>query len=523
MTPQNTLDIKGNFRLYPFAELLVEIGQAQIGGSLRLSQGDRKSVIYFRDGEVVHGVSNAREHRLLSIILEKNKIEKQLLAKLPKFSNDFELAANLVTAELLQKEQVDSIIVLQIERIIVDVLSWPDGEFEFNPLARPREELVFNIDFHKVLIDYARCIPAAIITDRFKSVHESFEVVKDKALPESLQSHEYFVYQQFNGETLKIEQLQQLSAMPEAGLLSALYVLWLCGLVSRRDWNSAFSEGRINAIRNIKVSLVKHAQKTQAVTNVDTTKVEMIPEPVQEHELETKASEIPVLEITLEEYLERTEKAATYYDVMGIDSKASIAEVKNTYFGLAKLFHPDRFHREASDKLPLIQAAFSSVQQAYETLKSTETRETYDFKVRKELDLREKMREQGIPETEKADPKTEQGLENFEMGLSLLMDEEYERAVPFLGRAAHYSPDNALYRAYYGKALSYDENQRHKAEGEMQAAAKIDPKNPKIRLMLAEFFIDMNLLKRAEGELNRFLEIAPNNAEARKLLDGIRN
>ncbi len=521
MTPQNTLDFKGNFRIHPFAELLVEIGQAKLGGSLRLSHGTRKSVIYFRDGEVVYGVSNAREHRLLSIILELNKAETQRLARLPKFSNDVELAANLASAEILPKAEIDNIVILQIERIVIDALSWPDGEFVFSPLARPREDLVFNIDFQKVLIDYARCIPAAIVTDRFKSVHESFEAVPERGLPENLQSHEYFVLQQFGGESLMIEQLKQLSAMPEAGLLSALYVLWLAGLIFRRDWNAAFSENRIAAIRNARVSLVKQAQKTQAATNGNAPPIEAATEP--EPEQETKVPETPVIEITLEEYLARIEKAETHYDAIGIDPKVSIPEVKKAYFGLAKLFHPDRFHRESTQTLARIQAAFSSVQQAYETLKSSDTRENYDFKMRKELEVKEKLRAQGITETEETDPKTGHGLENFEMGLSLLMDEEYERAVPFLGRAAHYNPDNALYRVYYGKALSYDENQRHKAEGEMQAAARLDPKNPKIRLMLAEFFIDMNMLKRAEGELKRFLEIAPDNAEARKLLNSIQN
>ena len=92
------------------------------------------------------------------------------------------------------------------------------------------------------------------------------------------------------------------------------------------------------------------------------------------------------------------------------------------------------------------------------------------------------------------------------------MDDEYERAIPFLGRAAHYNPENALYRAYFGKALSYDEKQRHKAEGEMQAAVKIDPKNPKIRLMLVEFFMDNNM-RTSRGRVERFLEFVPNNAE----------
>jgi predicted Zn-dependent protease len=55
----------------------------------------------------------------------------------------------------------------------------------------------------------------------------------------------------------------------------------------------------------------------------------------------------------------------------------------------------------------------------------------------------------------------------------------------------------------------------------MQAAAKLEPQNAKIRLMLAQFFIDRNMKKRAEGELTRFLEMAPDNREARTLLDGL--
>jgi hypothetical protein len=40
--------------------------------------------------------------------------------------------------------------------------------------------------------------------------------------------------------------------------------------------------------------------------------------------------------------------------------------------------------------------------------------------------------------------------------------------------------------------------------------------------MLAEFFIQFNLLKRAEGELNRLLAVYPSNREARELLDSLR-
>ena len=85
----------------------------------------------------------------------------------------------------------------------------------------------------------------------------------------------------------------------------------------------------------------------------------------------------------------------------------------------------------------------------------------------------------------------------------------------------HFNPKNARYHAYYGKALSADEKQKHKAESELQAALKIDPNNPTFRILLAEFFIQFNLLKRAEGELKRLLDLFPSNREARDLLDSL--
>ncbi len=55
----------------------------------------------------------------------------------------------------------------------------------------------------------------------------------------------------------------------------------------------------------------------------------------------------------------------------------------------------------------------------------------------------------------------------------------------------------------------------------MQAALRLEPDNADVRLMLAEFFVQVNLLKRAEGELNRLLAIFPGNSEPRALLDSM--
>ncbi len=102
------------------------------------------------------------------------------------------------------------------------------------------------------------------------------------------------------------------------------------------------------------------------------------------------------------------------------------------------------------------------------------------------------------------------------------MDENIEMALPCLGRAVHFNKNNARYHAFYGKALTFDKSQHHKAEAELQAAIKLNAESPDFRLMLDEFFMQVGFPKRAEGELNRLLAIFPNNNEAQTLLDSIK-
>ncbi|CAN5338278.1 hypothetical protein BH10ACI2_BH10ACI2_20260 [soil metagenome] len=101
MTPQSELEIKGNFFLHPFAELLVEIAHARLNGSLRLFDKDKKCVVYFKNGRIVFAVSNARVSRLYEILLRRNKLSKEDLVQIPNFSNDMELAGFLMEKNFL--------------------------------------------------------------------------------------------------------------------------------------------------------------------------------------------------------------------------------------------------------------------------------------------------------------------------------------------------------------------------------------------------------------------------------------
>jgi len=511
MTAQNNLEQHGNFIAHPFAELLVEIIQAKFSGSLKVHDNDQKAIIYFRSGRIVYAVSNSKTLRLFNLLLRKKLIDTKVISRYPHFANDMEFSASLTGGRIVSKEQIDEAFTSQMNDIVIDVLTWSAGEWTFSPLVKARDELAYSIDAYQILIDYARCASAEHVYRRFKSVEESFSMIPDRRLSVNLQPHESFVLARFEGRSLTIGQLREECAMPDGGMFQALYVLWLGGLLIRRDWNSAFSATKMGEILTARMARVKEASDVAAASVTSASAPQENVKPA-----EPEAVKLPEITISLEEYLQQIENAETHYDALGVMADADATAIKHAYFSLAKMFHPDRHHRESEPMLKRIQSAFTVLAHAHETLKSPDSRGAYNARMYKEIEAREKRRAAGQPEVSDVGArKTEQGLESFEEGLNMLNEEEYEAAAAYLGRAVHYSPQNALYRAYFGAALSkVDDKHRHKAEGELQTAVKLDPKNVKVRMLLVDFLVEMKMAKRAEGELKRFLELVPNNKEA---------
>jgi curved DNA-binding protein CbpA len=523
MTSQSNLEIKGNLREHPLAELLLEISQTNLSGSIRLAGGDRKAVIYLSEGNVVFAVSNQRQHRLFEILVREKRFSAQQIVEIPQFTNDLELGKNLMRKQLMTKAELDDFFVRQIKEILQSVFVWTEGEWIFSSLARVRENIYFYVNLQQILIDYARSLSSAKVSGRFKSLQESFRIKANaQNAPVNFLPREQFVLSRFEVSAMKIEEVKSLSGLSAPETFHVLYVLWLGGFLSRQGWNTAFSERKISDILTAKISLKKEEASSksmfpQAKTETPKPIVQESVKPVIE---ENKPSEPKA---TLEEYLSRTEAAANHYETLGVAPKAVTVDIKKAYFAFAKQFHPDLYHRQTDAAMHArIQGAFTKIAQAYEVLKDEKSREVYDFKLRKELADAE-SNASSSPETVDLQGQAKMAEEYFKSGFGLLMEEHYEDALPYLGRAVHLAPENARYHAFYGKALSFDETQRHKAESEMQSAVKLDPKNETYRIILAEFFIQYNLLKRAEGELKRLLTIAPDNSEAKALLDSLRN
>ena len=489
---------------------MAEIGHGRLTGSLRLSDKEQKCVLYFKGGRVAFAVSNARKSRIFDMLIKRNRLEKSDLSMIPDFANDLALADFLEDKSFWTRAEREQMFVDQIQAIIVDILSWSEGDWSFSSLARLRDGLSFDVPCDSLLVDYGRCLPIDSVLGRFRSLEESFVRVKNPNASFTLGHNEMTVLAKMPAEPTSIQNIVSGLSMPEHVAIQTLYSLWLGGLIDRKNWNPAFSEMTVSSMRDARLELKQEAVQPKRVSMENKTDG-----PAKEFSPpdKTKAADIV---LSLDEYLARVESAETLYDVLGVDHKSELPEIKRAYFGLAKMFHPDHFHQKDAGILRRVQDAFTELAQAHETLKNQDTRENYDFKVRNELAAKEKLRSAGT--YDELSRQLQQAADSFDRGFSLLLDEDYETATPFLARAAHFDPKSARYHAYYGKALAADGKQRHKAESEMQTAVRIDPNNPTFRIMLAEFFIEMNLTKRAEGELNRLLALFPSNREARDLL-----
>lgn len=522
MNPQKTLEIKGNLREHPLPELLVEIKQLRLNGSLRVSHEALKTVIYFDAGDVTFAVSNSRAFRLYELLLRENKITKEQLLKIPEFTNDLVLKKTLIERQTLAPAEAEAFFARQVTEIIDSAVRWNEGEWIFSPLIRIKGDFGCKIDIHGLLIGYARELPGAAAVNRLKSAAILFGVKNQAPAFIDLLPQEAFVLSRLENSLLNVEEITKRSGLPEIDTLKCVYSLWLGDFLNFRNWKSAFSEAKVSEIMSAKLTLVKDESQPVAapVQEVRIPPRSEAPQSIAASDGQPTAATAPPFSV--DEQLERIENANNFYEVIGVDRKADLSEIKQAYFALAKRMHPDLFHQETDAVYHRrIQDAFTMLAKVYDTLKTQSSRDVYDFKLRKELAAEpEKRKQQTTTEKENLEA---QAADRFEQGFSHLMDENYEDALTCLAGAVHLAPGVARYHAYYGKALSFDPASYHKAATELQAAIKIDGDNAVYRIILAEFFIQVGLQKRAEGELNRLLAKFPDHEEARALLDSLQN
>jgi curved DNA-binding protein CbpA len=531
--------MNGQLSEHPLAELISEIAATGLSGSLRLTNDRIKVAIYFEEGGIVYATSNLRLHRLSECARRWNIAAVQRLAGMRENSSDMELGLELVRSGDLSRAEFEELLSRQALEVMRPALLWTEGSWDFDPRVRLTVEVQSRVEVKELLMETARRLPPDFIAARFKSAEESLAPASSLSNGLQLLPVEGFILSRVDAPIL-LSELTAISAMPETETLQALYALVLGGFLCRAGACPAFTAEQAAKARAVKptVARVVPAQgmtlKQAAAPAQQVTETTAAP-PKIEHQ----QNDVDVL-------FARLDDAENYYQVLDLSRDAEAGEIKRAYHGLAKRFHPDRFHKGTDPSVyARIEDAFARISQAYETLKDQQMRTAYDRSLAQSSRASQpKPSPPPPPKQEQESPGAKTATKNsaastgmpwarqpsnaaqpeeiYQQGMSALQQGNQTLALSFLGEAARLQPKMARYRAQYGRALAAGMQTRHQAETEFKAAIALDKNNVYYRVMLARLYADMNMPKRAQGELERALAIDPQSESARLLLDKLK-
>ena len=532
--------MEGRLKDHPLAELIHEISDARLSGALRLAFERVKAVVYFEAGRVVSAASNLRALRLTEIMIKAGVVNAQTLFSVAgEGASDDDAASALAGSGMLDASALRRARERQTTEILRDAFRRQEGEWSFDPRARLAAERHAAVNVQPLLVEGARELAAETVVRRLANDSETLTPAPDaleklEASALRLSPAEGFVLSRVY-EPTNLRYVLAVSGLPDDETRRAVYALALGGLVERERWPRALP------------AFIPHQTTTRtAAPTPAAAETPQSPTPEPEFEVQeatAQAAEEDPHEL-IKELLELGQ-GETHYSVLGVTRSSTPADIKRIYYSLARRLHPDRLRRVAdADTQQRIDAAFAKIAHAYDVLKDSKLRASYDLKLEKRRATTkegEATRTDSPPHADTAraeaarsneesqasrahaeQSKKEEAEQKFRQGLAAYDKNDLAAARLLFGEAARLDPPQARYRAHLGRALARDKATRRQAEAELLAAVSLDALNASFRVMLAELYRDVGLRRKAEAQLERALALEPTNAEARALFTELR-
>lgn len=351
--------MNGQLSEQPLAELICEIFEKGISGTLRLQHESARTVIYFDSGQIVYAASNLRELRLGEYLKRQGMVSDKQLSGFDKLP-DLSLISELCTRGIVDRKAVEPLIARQVNDVVCVALLWTRGTWEFDDRSRLSDSIRVRLNMASLLIGAVRKMKLDFVRTRFPSPTEMISRVT--VLPDfnGLLPAEGFVLSRLDGP-VPLRDLIAVSGLRELDAARTIYGLALGGFVKRERQGNVFAAV---AAKSADKAVTEKDAKT-----VDTSDQHLsLAEPSPEQKLKD-----------LESFLARVEAASTHYEVLNVNDTAAADQIKTGYYTMARNYHPDRFHLQAETPLHArIGAAFARITHAYETLTDTGRRAAYD-------------------------------------------------------------------------------------------------------------------------------------------------
>lgn len=455
--------------------------------------------------------TDLKEKFSVLLVMLKIMTSDELKEKTQEKLKAFDLDETLIEEKNLTDHQIRKVFSLQLSRMLQSMLEWDRVDFKINEREKSQSSRKPPLHVEEMQLHLLRTMNLS--TERLVEYFEGYHVnlVLDKiqvmrALP--FNSAESTVLSKLTGMFGIPEILQQVNAPQEKtlgylALLDQLHFLTFTPLQRMPSASPFSTPERAEAPPPQPAAPAAPAPaKAGAISGSGAAK------PEKDFDVPGKISE-------LSDLLDEMDRQ-NYYDVLGIErEKFSLSDLKNRYYALVKLYHPDKFEKYRSPQLSsLLEKISNLINTAYETLKDSSLKGVYDEK----LNTR-KVVSSGGPEP----PLNVEALalEHFNKGRALINSQKYAEAVGLLRRAVQLKPENGDYNAYLGYAMSKIPQYKREAEQFFLKAIEVNPMNVSTYLHLGRMYKEANLNVKAVNMFEQALQWDPENKIARQELKEI--
>jgi len=351
-----------------------------LSGALRLAFERVKAVVYFEAGRVVAAASNLRALRLTEVMLKGGVVNMQTLFSVAgEGASDDDAAAALVGSGLLDAPALRKARERQAVEVLRDAFRRQEGEWTFEPRARLAPERHAPVNVPPLLVEGARELAHETVARRMMNDDEVLTPAPDaleklEASALRLSPAEGFVLSRLY-EPTNLRYVLAVSGLPEDETRRAVYALALGGLITRERWPRALP------------AFVPHQTTTRAAAPTPAASAEPQQPSASEPDVKEAPAQAPAEEDPHELIKELLElgRGETHYSVMGVTRSTTPSDIKRVYYSLARRLHPDRLRRVAdADTQQRIDAAFAKIAHAYDVLKDSKLRASYDLKLEKQ-------------------------------------------------------------------------------------------------------------------------------------------
>jgi hypothetical protein len=431
-------------------------------------------------GHLVFVISNVMEEQYVERLVRDGVLgttERAALAREAERGGK-KIGALILESGLISEDNLRSTAAAHILELTLDCMKWPDGRFRFDPGKPSIEgEVTGEVSIADAVLRHTSTHPAGVDAVRVRIGPPDLQVYID---PSAL------------GTVAAIADDPTLAHVVEAASTPTAVATLVEGTPSG-------PEATLRAIHGLLLLRVLRRGDTVSTAAAASASA-------------TEKERRAVSREEIEGWLSRS-RDATHYEILDVDSKASIEEIRSGYYRHARRFHPDRLRSGPfQDLLPRIEVFFSRVTEAHNTIGDPGRRREYDrFLV-----------ETGGRTQDSADSNTAfVARQNFLRGKAAAERRRFGEAVSFLENAIKMDDQQAEFRLELGRVLMQNPRHRPAAEEHIRAAAEMDPSNPEVYLALADLYGRLDRPDDVLRALRETLRWDPGNKTAIERLRGL--